>query len=140
MDIQTNEINQYIHPLHQLIKGIYGDNFYGLQSWGQAQCYDAATSEEILDISEAVTVHNTLTVEATQTSILADGLDEAIITCDTLPTVIDYAIFRGDESLLSGTINDGSIELSLNEVGIYTVMVKDPSSYATGYIQIEGTE
>lgn len=141
IDIIVNTTSSYKEQLNTRLKAIAGVYYLGSSMGVKTVAHLADDTGQSIqdDILAAIQVHNTLTVQASKLSVIADGIDETVITCNELLTDIECRIFRGDTLSSDTTVNDGSIELSLNEQGIVIVEIKDPNSYTTGYIEIEGT-
>jgi hypothetical protein len=75
----------------------------------------------------------TLAVEVSKTSIVADGTDESVIASPGL-TSFAYTIWVDGVLDSSGTISDGVLELSAATAGRYLVEVRDGDD--TGYVEI----
>lgn len=94
---------------------------------------DAPTQAAVQNVIDG---HNTLTLSATLSSITADGVQETVITSAGLNS-FDYRVWRNGAIVLSGSINDGSLDFSTNEAGVYLVEFIDGTS--TGYKEITAT-
>jgi hypothetical protein len=108
--------------------GSYGDGSKQI-----AHLPDGSSTPE-QDTATAIQIaNNTLVVDATETTILADNIDETIITCVELGLTFDYRVWVDGIESVSGSVADGTMEYSTNKVGAHTIEIKDPASYATGY-------
>lgn len=81
---------------------------------------------------------NSLVLSADKYSIAADGIEETVIACASLPTDFDYRIYSPSGFKTAGTVNDGLLELSLVETGLYLIEIREQSSNNTGFIEITG--
>ena len=133
---------EYVAQLNTRIATLYPSESDGIISSDgdglRAFVIDSVSQLVADDITDILQQHDTLIVNATLSSIPADGITETVITCPTLLSNMDYIIYRNKAVSSQGSVNDGSIELSLNESGTVIVEIKDPVSYATGYVEIEG--
>lgn len=77
--------------------------------------------------------HAFLTVNATKTTILADGIDSTSLTIAG-QTTFDYAILRENILVASGAVNDGILEFSTDEPSTYLFELKVGSQ--TGYAKV----
>lgn len=82
--------------------------------------------------------YQTLTVSADATSITADGVAESTITCATLGNDFDYIVVAPDGTIVSGSVADGTLELSTLSVGEHTVELREQGGHRTGVIVITG--
>lgn len=138
IELNSQKSLRYIAALDTRAKTAYPNNVYGFLGWGMAHLADGSSQALQDDILLMIAEHDTLTVETTLNTVPADGISEVVITCPALLTNIDYVIYLDNVMVSSGSVSDGSIELSVNEIGIYIVEVKNPTTYETGYIEIEG--
>jgi hypothetical protein len=79
-----------------------------------------------------------LAVSATKPTITADSIDETVITCGL--NDFDYSIWRNildNNTPTSGSVTDGTLELSASQAGTYTIRLFDPETKQSGYIDIE---
>ena len=89
------------------------------------------------EITAILQGHYTLAVASDKSAIASDNVEEAVITCVELPTTFDYNVYSGIDIVLSGSVDDGSLEFSTNVPGRYTIEIKEQGAYRTGYINLE---
>ena len=138
IEIETNTNLPCIGCIDIRAETLYPNNVNGFFGDGRIHFVDGTIQLLIDDVVDMVAKHNTLNIFATSLTIEADGIDEIVITCPELPINMDYAIYRDNVVSSQGGITDGSIELSMNEVGKVMVEIRNPANYQTGYIEIEG--
>lgn len=132
--------NQYITQLHSNVPGNPSDYFVEFEDIGVGLLkvtWETGGTE--IELNAILDAHNSLAVDSDKLTIIADLVDEAIITCGALVN-FDYVVYIPDGSKLSGSTTDGSLEFSTDTVGVHIVEIKEPGTYNTGYVEIEGTQ
>lgn len=79
---------------------------------------------------------DTLNIETTKTTIIADGADETVISCFALGDNFDFIIYRNGVEYLANSVSDGSIEFSTNTPATYLFCIREQGGYATGYVEV----
>ena len=127
--------------LHRQLNNNIGESFFGVSTKGyetKIHLTDTIVPDDIIIAQQILNEAETLILATSKTTIVANNFDEAIITCDALPADFNYVIYLNGVEDKSGSIADGSLELSIVEVGNYLVEIQQQNSYATGLIEING--
>lgn len=129
-----------IFALDARLRSVLGSDISGISTWGNEQIkvhFLVPPGAGDTTAQNIVAGHNILTVATSKTSIIANGIDKALVTCSQLPTNLDYVIWRNGAIALSGSIADGTLGLTAIESGTYLAEIKEQGSYRTGYITVE---
>lgn len=95
-----------------------------------------ATAEQRALGDALAVAFNTLTVNVSKSTLIADGVDVVVITCDELLTNMDYTFWRDDVLVSSGSVAEGSIEYLTNVPGALLFEIREPGGYLTGYVEV----
>lgn len=126
----------YVFRLHDKIATQLSIPIWGVASTKRIDFKDSATPEQRTQAQTIVDGWETLTPLATKNTIIANGVDTTNITVNGL-TTFQYKIYSGDEIINSGTINDGTLELTSIVAG--TLLIEISSGNNNGFIEIEAT-
>jgi hypothetical protein len=96
------------------------------------EAIDQAALESLVDGA------NSLALVVSETSIAANGVAETVISCAALGNDFEYLVTLDGAVSVSGSVADGTQELSVVEAGTYLVEIRDPDGLATGFVEIVG--
>lgn len=122
-----------------VLRAKYGADIIGVSSGGYGTIVHVVDSANLSiqgGISDLLTQWDNLAVNASKTQIIANGVDETVITCGALGNDFDYTVINPAGGTVSGAVNDGTLELSGYYIGVYTVIIYSGSQ--SGIITIEG--
>lgn len=139
IDINTSNLAEQPIALDYRLRQEVGNSIIGVSTGKYGiivHLQDDATSEAQTNSHTIASGDSVLIVEATKTTIDADGIDETVLTCASLGNDFDYTYWQDGVLVDSGSISDGSLEYSTNTPAVYLFEIREQGGYNTGYVEV----